>query len=109
MDITPLQQISEDQWRLPPTGKMRVPVVFYADRALLEGMDDKAGGQAVNVATLPGIVKASYVMPDGHWGYGFPIGGVAATEYPKGVISPGAIGYDINCGVRLLASWWAGQ
>ena len=67
-------------------------------------MDDKVFEQAVNVARLPGIVQASYVMPDAHWGYGFPIGGVAATRYPDGVISPGAIGYDINCGVRLLSS-----
>jgi len=103
MDITPLQQISEDQWRLPPTGKMRVPVVFYADRALIEGMDDKAGDQATNVATLPGIVKASYVMPDGHWGYGFPIGGVAAFDAAEGgVVSAGGVGFDISCGVRCL-------
>ena len=103
MDITPLQQISEDQWRLPPTGKMRVPVVLYADRALIEGMDDKVIVQATNVATLPGIVKASYVMPDGHWGYGFPIGGVAAFDAEEGgVVSAGGVGFDISCGVRCL-------
>jgi tRNA-splicing ligase RtcB len=90
MDINPLQQISEDQWQLPPTGKMRAPVIFYADRPLLEGMDDKVRDQAANVATLPGIVKASYVMPDGHWGYGFPIGGVAAFDADEGgVVSRG--------------------
>lgn len=103
MDITPLQQISEDQWRLPARGKMRVPVVFYADRALLEDMDDKVLIQATNVATLPGIVKASYVMPDGHWGYGFPIGGVAAFDAEEGgVVSAGGVGFDISCGVRCL-------
>src|SRR5512139_3515712 len=84
---------------------MRVPVRIFATRRLLEKvMDDKSLEQAVNAATLPGLVGAVLVMPDMHQGYGFPIGGVAATEYPRGVISPGAIGYDINCGVRLLAS-----
>ena len=103
MDITPLQQVSEDQWQLPATGKMRVPVVFYADRALLEGMDEKVRDQATNVATLPGIVQASYVMPDGHWGYGFPIGGVAAFDADAGgVVSAGGVGFDISCGVRCL-------
>ena len=70
MDITRLEQISKDEWQLPASGNMRVPVVFYADRGLLQGMDEKVRDQASNVATLPGIVKASYVMPDGHWGYG---------------------------------------
>jgi len=103
MDIAPLQQISEDQWQLPATGKMHAPVIFYADRALLEGMDDKVRDQATNVATLPGIVKASYVMPDGHWGYGFPIGGVAAFDADEGgVVSAGGVGFDISCGVRCL-------
>ncbi len=81
---------------------MRVPVVLYADERLLGEMDDKVLEQARNVAALPGIVEACYVMPDGHWGYGFPIGGVAAFDYDEGVISPGGIGYDQNCGVRLL-------
>jgi tRNA-splicing ligase RtcB len=103
MDITPLRRISEDQWQLPATGKMRAPVIFYADRALLESMDDKVREQATNVATLPGIVKASYVMPDGHWGYGFPIGGVAAFDANEGgVVSAGGVGFDISCGVRCL-------
>ena len=103
MDITSLKQTSEDQWELPATGKMRAPVIFYADRALLEGMDDKVREQATNVATLPGIVKASYVMPDGHWGYGFPIGGVAAFDADEGgVVSAGGVGFDISCGVRCL-------
>jgi tRNA-splicing ligase RtcB len=84
---------------------MRVPVKLFATRELLEQIiNDKSLEQAVNAATLPGLVGHVIVMPDMHQGYGFPIGGVAATEYPHGVISPGAIGYDINCGVRLLAS-----
>ena len=82
-----------------------MPVRIFATRQLLEAvMDDKSLEQAVNAATLPGLVGHVLVMPDMHQGYGFPIGGVAATRYPDGVISPGAIGYDINCGVRLLAS-----
>jgi tRNA-splicing ligase RtcB len=84
---------------------MRVPVRVYADERLLEeALGDKSLEQAVNAATLPGLVGRVIVMPDVHQGYGFPIGGVAATQLPDGVISPGAIGYDINCGVRLLAS-----
>ena len=103
MDTAPLRRISDDQWELAATGKMRAPVIFYADRALLEGMDDKVLEQATNVATLPGIVKASYVMPDGHWGYGFPIGGVAAFDADEGgVVSAGGVGFDISCGVRCL-------
>jgi len=103
MDISSLQQISADQWQLPRAGKMRVPVLFFADRSLLEGMDDKVRTQAINVATLPGIFRASYVMPDGHWGYGFPIGGVAAFDADDGgVVSAGGVGFDISCGVRCL-------
>src|SRR5512139_2842866 len=84
---------------------MRVPVRIFATRRLLEKvMEDKSLEQAINATTLPGLVGQVLVMPDMHQGYGFPIGGVAATRYPDGVISPGAIGYDINCGVRLLAS-----
>ena len=82
---------------------MRVPAHIYADEDLLEAMlADRSLQQLINVATLPGIQKAAMVMPDAHEGYGFPIGGVAATSYPNGAISPGGIGYDINCGVRLL-------
>jgi tRNA-splicing ligase RtcB len=103
MDMTALRKVSEDQWELAPTGKMRVPAVFYADRRLIEGMDDKVRAQACNVASLPGIFKASYVMPDGHWGYGFPIGGVAAFDAEAGgVVSAGGVGFDISCGVRCL-------
>ena len=107
MNIENLIQISETEWEIPTyiRNDMRVPVRLFATRELLEQiMDDKSLDQAVNAATLPGLVGQVIVMPDMHQGYGFPIGGVAATEYPSGVISPGAIGYDINCGVRLLGS-----
>ena len=81
---------------------MRVPVRVFASEKLLAEMDDKVFEQAANVATLPGIVGASLCMPDAHWGYGFPIGGVAAMDVRSGVISPGGIGFDINCGMRLV-------
>jgi tRNA-splicing ligase RtcB len=82
---------------------MRVPAVIYADEALIRDMDDKVGEQAINVATLPGIVQASYAMPDAHWGYGFPIGGVAAFDPDQsGVVSAGGVGFDISCGVRTM-------
>src|SRR5512140_3798734 len=102
-----LIRISDYEWEIPRgyRADMRVPVRLFATRALLEQvMDDRSLEQAINAATLPGLVGSVVVMPDMHQGYGFPIGGVAATEVPHGVISPGAIGYDINCGVRLLAS-----
>jgi tRNA-splicing ligase RtcB len=84
-------------------GGMRVPVILYGSESLVRDMDDKVREQAVNVATLPGIVRASYVMPDGHWGYGFPIGGVAAFDADQGgVISAGGVGFDVSCGVRCL-------
>src|SRR5512147_2005248 len=107
MNIENLIQISDTEWEIPTYIRhdMRVPVKLFATRELLEQIiDDKSLEQAVNAATLPGLVGEVIVMPDLHQGYGFPIGGVAATEYPHGVVSPGAIGYDINCGVRLLAS-----
>ncbi|MFQ5923357.1 MAG: RtcB family protein, partial [Anaerolineales bacterium] len=94
-------------WEIPASYQagMRVPVRLFADERLLEAaLGDKSLQQAVNASTLPGLVSHVTVMPDVHQGYGFPIGGVAATQLPSGVISPGAIGYDINCGVRLLAS-----
>lgn len=103
-----LKRLSEFEWEIPRSFRqdMRVPVHIFATQKLLEQvMDDKSLEQAVNAATLPGLVGNVYVMPDMHQGYGFPIGGVAATELPDGVISPGAIGYDINCGVRLLGSF----
>ncbi len=95
-----------ERWVIEATGAMRVPGVVFASGALLEtGGFDEALVQVENVATLPGIVEASYAMPDVHWGYGFPIGGVAATDVEAGgVVSPGGVGFDISCGVRLLAS-----
>lgn len=102
-----LKRISDYEWEIPKTYRpdMRVPVRLFATRRLLEDvMKDKSLEQAVNAATLPGLVGHVIVMPDMHQGYGFPIGGVAATRLPDGVISPGGIGYDINCGVRLLGS-----
>ncbi|MGC8856169.1 MAG: RtcB family protein, partial [Anaerolineae bacterium] len=102
-----LVKISDYEWEIPQSFRkdMRGPVRIFATRRLLEQVsEDKSLEQAVNATTLPGLVGAVLVMPDVHQGYGFPIGGVAATEYPHGVVSPGAIGYDINCGVRLLAS-----
>jgi tRNA-splicing ligase RtcB (3'-phosphate/5'-hydroxy nucleic acid ligase) len=84
---------------------MRVPVRVFADEALLEQVrGDRSLEQLVNVTTLPGVVRQAIGMPDMHEGYGFPVGGVAATRWPDGVISPGGIGFDINCGVRLLAT-----
>jgi len=105
--IQDLTRITDYEWEIPQTFRrdMRVPVRIFATRKLLEQvLDDKSLEQAVNSATLPGLVGSVVVMPDMHQGYGFPIGGVAATEFPQGVVSPGAIGYDINCGVRLMAS-----
>ncbi len=100
-------KISDFEWEIPENFRsdMRVPVRVFASRELLEdALGDKSLEQAVNASTLPGLVKAVMVMPDMHQGYGFPIGGVAATDLKTGVISPGGIGYDINCGVRLLSS-----
>ncbi len=96
--------VGECIWEIPPTEKpgMRVPARIYASEALLAGMDQGVFEQVTNVACLPGIVRAALCMPDGHWGYGFPIGGVAAFRAEDGVISPGGIGFDINCGMRLL-------
>ena len=100
---TSIVQRTEFQWEIPAKGAMRVPAVIYASESLLRGMDDKVMEQACNVATLPGIVQASYAMPDAHWGYGFPIGGVAAFDPGEGgVVSAGGVGFDISCGVRTL-------
>jgi tRNA-splicing ligase RtcB len=102
----PLEKIDDYRWRIPRSYKagMRVDGIIYADEKLLKDIrHDKAADQVANVAFLPGIVKASFGMPDIHWGYGFAIGGVAAMDIEKGgVISPGGVGYDINCGVRLV-------
>ena len=100
-----LRKLTDYLWELPQAGGMRVPARIYATEKMLpQILSDNAPQQAVNVAHLPGIVKASLAMPDIHWGYGFPIGGVAAFDLDRGVISPGGVGYDINCGVRLMAS-----
>jgi tRNA-splicing ligase RtcB len=105
MDPSLLTRIDDWTWRIEPAGAMRVPAVIYADAALLRDMDEKVGEQARNVAALPGIVGASYVMPDAHWGYGFPIGGVAAFDPDAGgVVSAGGVGYDISCGVRTMTT-----
>jgi tRNA-splicing ligase RtcB len=105
METTLLKRRSEYEWEIPQHGAMRVPAIIYADEALIRDMDHKVYEQAVNVATLPGIVKASYAMPDAHWGYGFPIGGVAAFDPDRGgVVSAGGVGFDISCGVRCLHS-----
>lgn len=105
MDLSSLERITECSWRIPPTDDMRVPVVIYASEQLAHDMDEKVREQAVNVATLPGIVQAVYVMPDAHWGYGFPIGGVAAFKAEQGgVVSAGGVGFDISCGVRTLTT-----
>jgi len=104
VEITP-KRIDAYRWEIPVTGKMRVPGIVYADDSILEGKEQNEPLQQVaNVAALPGIVKASLAMPDIHWGYGFPIGGVAAFDWEEGVISPGGVGYDINCGVRLATT-----
>jgi tRNA-splicing ligase RtcB len=100
-----IEPIDDYRWRLPKSGGMRVDGIVYADAAMMETLrNDQSLQQVRNVAHLPGIVGASLAMPDIHWGYGFPIGGVAATDAVDGVISPGGVGYDINCGVRLLRS-----
>ena len=101
----PINRIDKYVWEIPqdPKAGMRVPGRIYADDALIEKMrTDATLQQCANVATLPGLYKWAITMPDGHEGYGFPIGGVAASDYDEGVVSPGGIGYDINCGVRLI-------
>jgi tRNA-splicing ligase RtcB len=109
MKVTPslraaARRVNECVWEIPPHAKpgMLVPARVYASGPLAEQMDDGVFEQVTNVACLPGIVRASLCMPDGHWGYGFPIGGVAAFRADSGVISPGGIGFDINCGMRLI-------
>jgi tRNA-splicing ligase RtcB len=105
MELNLLSRRSEFEWEISPYGAMRVPAVIFASEALMRDMDRKVYEQAVNVACLPGIVTASYAMPDAHWGYGFPIGGVAAFDPANGgVVSAGGVGFDISCGVRCLAT-----
>jgi tRNA-splicing ligase RtcB (3'-phosphate/5'-hydroxy nucleic acid ligase) len=102
----PLEKVNDYMWQIPKyKPEMRVPGMVFANQALLEKMKtDRTLWQCSNVAQLPGIYKHAITLPDGHEGYGFPIGGVAATDYENGVISPGGVGYDINCGVRLLST-----
>jgi tRNA-splicing ligase RtcB (3'-phosphate/5'-hydroxy nucleic acid ligase) len=103
VDTGLLKRRSDNEWEISAHGAMRVPAVIYASEPLIRAMDHKVYEQAVNVATLPGIVDASYAMPDAHWGYGFPIGGVAAFDPDEGgVVSAGGVGFDISCGVRCL-------
>jgi len=100
-----IQKIDEWRFLIPKTGAMRVPgLIFSSPQLMPDSNNDQSLLQVVNVATLPGIVKHSLAMPDIHWGYGFPIGGVAAFTMEEGIISPGGVGYDINCGVRLLTT-----
>ena len=100
-----VRQLDEFRWMLPKEGGMRVPGLLIADRPLLEKMlSDRTPDQVRNAAHLPGILEASIAMPDAHWGYGLPVGGVVATDPGEGVVSPGAVGYDIGCGVRLMRS-----
>jgi tRNA-splicing ligase RtcB len=105
-DRVPLEKIDDCSWRIPKYKPgMKVTGLVLANRELLDKMQtDRTLQQCVNVAHLPGIYKYSITLPDGHEGYGFPIGGVAATDYEEGVISPGGVGYDINCGVRLVTT-----
>ncbi len=100
-----LEKISDYSWRIPRRGAMRVDGILYGSESIIKKVvEERAAEQVMNVATLPGIVGASLAMPDAHWGYGFPIGGVAAFDAEEGVVSPGGVGYDINCGVRMLAT-----
>jgi tRNA-splicing ligase RtcB len=105
MDPGRFNRISEMAWQIDRTGAMRVPGIIYADEDLIRDMDDKVFEQTSNAAMLPGVVGAVYVMPDAHWGYGFPIGGVAAFDPDNGgVVSAGGVGFDISCGVRTMVS-----
>jgi tRNA-splicing ligase RtcB len=100
-----IEKIDDYRWLIPKTGAMRVPGMIYSDERLLGALRmDESPKQVANVAHLPGILRYSLAMPDMHWGYGFPIGGVAATDLETGVVSPGGVGYDINCGCRLLST-----
>jgi tRNA-splicing ligase RtcB len=104
MDPAGFTPLDGTRWRLEPVGAMRVPALIHASEALLREMDDKVGAQLAQVAALPGVVGAVHAMPDAHWGYGFPIGGVAAFDATTGIVSAGGVGFDIACGVRLLTT-----
>ncbi|HVP15305.1 MAG TPA: RtcB family protein [Terriglobales bacterium] len=98
-----LVELDPHRWLIPRAGAMRVPGVLFADRVLLEHiLADRTVDQVRNAATMPGILEASIALPDAHWGYGLPVGGVVAFDPHEGVVSPGAVGYDIGCGVRLM-------
>ncbi|HDQ04045.1 MAG TPA: RtcB family protein [Deltaproteobacteria bacterium] len=100
-----MQRLDDNRVLIPQSGKMRVPGIIYANDKIFELLkSDESAKQVANVACLPGIVKYSLAMPDVHWGYGFPIGGVAAFDMDSGIISPGGVGYDINCGCRLMTT-----
>ena len=104
MDIK-LEKIDDYRWLIPKTGSMRVPGLIFSNAELINAVrEDQSLTQVANVATLPGIVGHSLAMPDIHWGYGFPIGGVAAFDLDEGIVSPGGVGYDINCGCRLMTT-----
>jgi tRNA-splicing ligase RtcB (3'-phosphate/5'-hydroxy nucleic acid ligase) len=105
-----LEKIDDYRWLIPQTGAMRVPGLVFADSDLIRSIqEDQSLTQVANVATLPGIVGHSMAMPDIHWGYGFPIGGVAAFDMEEGIVSPGGVGYDINCGCRLMTTQLRGD
>src|SRR5512144_1161846 len=98
-------EVEPNVWQLEPTGEMRVPGRIFASRDLIDALDEKVREQLANVASLPGIVGASFAMPDAHWGYGFPIGGVAAFDPEQGgIVSAGGVGFDISCGVRTFTT-----
>src|SRR5207245_1053223 len=100
-----VERIDDYRWRIPRQGGMRTEGLIFADEQLMRDLEgDQAVQQVANVAHLPGIVGPAIAMPDIHWGYGFPIGGVAAFDEEEGVVSPGGVGYDINCGARLLVA-----
>ena len=100
-----MERVTATQWRIAPQGRMRVPAILYATEALVTALDAKVCEQLMRVACLPGIVGAAYAMPDAHWGYGFPIGGVAGFDPEAGgVVSAGGVGFDISCGVRTLTT-----
>ena len=103
MDKSALRRQDDFRWILPQSGRMRAPAILFASEQLFTELDDKVVEQLANIASLPGIVTAAYGMPDAHWGYGFPIGGVAAFDADQGgVVSAGGVGFDISCGVRTL-------
>jgi tRNA-splicing ligase RtcB len=105
MNLLSLTRKTDTEWWIEPHGAMHVPGIIYGSESLVSDMDPKVHEQVANVAMLPGIERASYAMPDAHWGYGFPIGGVAAFDADKGgVVSAGGVGFDISCGVRLLST-----